>query len=83
MTDYFYEGPSNTLTDVAKALSQQAKDANAGVKAKLDQLKASPDDTALLADLQHSINKWSVVFNISSTVQRAIKDNISSILQKM
>ncbi|EIS24938.1 EscF/YscF/HrpA family type III secretion system needle major subunit, partial [Yersinia pestis] len=41
-----------------------------------------PDNPALLADLQHSINKWSVIYNINSTIVRSMKDLMQGILQK-
>lgn len=49
----------------------------------IKELKAKPDDPARLAELQHAINKWSVVFNLTATTTRAIKDVMQSILQKV
>ncbi len=46
-------------------------------------MKTSPDDPARLAELQHKINKWSVIYNINSTVTRAMKDLMQGILQKI
>lgn len=75
--------PGNTLDNVAEALKKQANDANNDVKAAIDALKDNPDDPARLAELQHKINKWSVIYNINSTVTRAMKDLMQGILQKI
>ncbi|OWC28788.1 type III secretion system needle filament protein YscF, partial [Escherichia coli] len=57
-------------------------DANKAVNDSIAALKDTPDNPALLADLQHSINKWSVIYNISSTIVRSMKDLMQGILQK-
>ncbi|MFA0284573.1 type III secretion system needle filament protein VscF, partial [Vibrio sp. 10N.222.55.F12] len=46
-------------------------------------LETNADDPSKLAELQHTINKWSVVYNINATTTRAIKDVMQSILQKV
>ncbi|MCV6038766.1 type III secretion system needle filament protein VscF, partial [Escherichia coli] len=46
-------------------------------------LETNADDPSKLAELQHAINKWSVVYNINATTTRAIKDVMQSILQKV
>lgn len=79
----FYDGTSKTLDDVAKQLVDQAKKANADVQAAIENLKKGADDPALLADMQHKINKWSVIYSINSTVTRSMKDIMQSILQKI
>ncbi|ENY73382.1 type III secretion system needle filament subunit SctF [Aeromonas diversa] len=73
----------NTLDSVAKALKDQANESNQAVNKAIEDMKANPDNPALLAELQHKINKWSVVFNINSTVTRAMKDLMQGILQKI
>ncbi|WCH23595.1 type III secretion system needle filament subunit SctF [Aeromonas salmonicida] len=81
MPDIF--NPGITLDNVANNLKEAANTANADVKKSIDELKTSPDDPARLAELQHKINKWSVIYNISSTVTRSMKDLMASILQKI
>ena len=81
MADIF--NPGNTLDKVAENLKVQANTANDEVQKAIEALKTSPDDPARLAELQHKINKWSVIYNINSTVTRAIKDMMQSILQKI
>ncbi|MDM5130220.1 EscF/YscF/HrpA family type III secretion system needle major subunit [Aeromonas piscicola] len=81
MADIF--NPGNTLDKVAENLKGQANTANDEVQKAIEALKTSPDDPARLAELQHKINKWSVIYNINSTVTRAIKDMMQSILQKI
>ncbi|WP_339386863.1 type III secretion system needle filament subunit SctF [Vibrio caribbeanicus] len=71
------------LDGIKDIFSKAANDASKDVKAKIDALKTKPDDPAALAELQHSINKWSVTFNLSATTTRAIKDVMQSILQKI
>ena len=73
----------NTLDSVAKALKDQANESNKAVNQAIEDMKTTPDNPALLAELQHKINKWSVVFNINSTVTRAMKDLMQGILQKI
>lgn len=79
----FDNNAKNTLDTIVEKLKDQANAANQEVNAALDALKAGADNPALLADLQHKLNKWSVIFNISSTVSRAIKDLMQGILQKI
>ena len=83
MADYFeYKNTSSiTLDQVASNLSTQANAANKEVKAAIEDMKNASDN--LLAELQHKINKWSVVYNINSTVTRAMKDLMQGILQKI
>ncbi|ERT12559.1 type III secretion system needle filament subunit SctF [Photorhabdus temperata] len=75
----------NTLDKVADQLKTQANKANKDVNDAIAALntKEGPDNPALLADLQHKINKWSVIYNINSTVTRSMKDLMQGILQKI
>ncbi|MGY3903977.1 type III secretion system needle filament protein AscF [Aeromonas lusitana] len=85
MADYFTytDKNTNTLDQVASNLSGQANTANAEVNKAIEAMKTNPDNPALLAELQHKINKWSVIYNINSTVTRAMKDLMQGILQKI
>ncbi|EIM1710268.1 type III secretion system needle filament protein AscF [Aeromonas dhakensis] len=85
MADYFTytDKNSNTLDQVATNLSGQANTANTEVNTAIEAMKTNPDNPALLAELQHKINKWSVIYNINSTVTRAMKDLMQGILQKI
>nr|AFJ44992.1 type 3 secretion protein AscF [Aeromonas sp. MCCB 137] len=85
MADFFTytDKNSNTLDQVAYNLSGQANDANAEVNKAIEAMGTNPDNPALLAELQHKINKWSVIYNINSTVTRAMKDLMQGILQKI
>ncbi|MDD9208769.1 type III secretion system needle filament protein AscF [Aeromonas dhakensis] len=85
MADYFTytDKNSNTLDQVATNLSEQANTANTEVNKAIGAMKTNPDNPALLAELQHKINKWSVIYNINSTVTRAMKDLMQGILQKI
>ncbi|WP_421317885.1 type III secretion system needle filament subunit SctF [Aeromonas veronii] len=85
MADFFKyaDGTTNTLDQVASKLSGQANDANTEVNKAIAAMEKNPDNPALLAELQHKINKWSVIYNINSTVTRAMKDLMQGILQKI
>nr|AFJ44986.1 type 3 secretion protein AscF [Aeromonas sp. MTHA] len=85
MADFFTytDKNSNTLDQVAYNLSGQANTANAEVNKAIEAMDKNPDNPALLAELQHKINKWSVIYNINSTVTRAMKDLMQGILQKI
>ncbi|MCW7760826.1 type III secretion system needle filament subunit SctF [Photorhabdus luminescens] len=73
----------NTLDKVADQLKEKANEANKDVDAAIKALSGGPDNPALLAELQHKINKWSVIYNINSTVTRSMKDLMQGILQKI
>lgn len=73
----------NTLDKVADNLKEQANNANKEVGDAITALKESADNPALLAELQHKLNKWSVIFNINSTVTRSMRDLMQGILQKI
>ncbi|KUE80861.1 type III secretion system needle filament subunit SctF [Aeromonas schubertii] len=72
-----------SLDAIAATLKTQADNANTKVNDAIKALKDNPDNPAVLADLQHSINKWSVIYNINSTVTRSFKDLMQGILQKI
>ncbi|MCA6219666.1 type III secretion system needle filament subunit SctF [Photorhabdus antumapuensis] len=74
---------ANTLDRVAAQLTTQANAADTDVSAAITELSKGADNPALLADLQHKINKWSVIYNINSTVTRSMKDLMQGILQKI
>ncbi|WP_445496747.1 type III secretion system needle filament subunit SctF [Photorhabdus sp. SF281] len=78
-----HTGTVNTLDQVATQLNEKANEANTDVSKAITALKNGPDNPALLAELQHKINKWSVIYNINSTVTRAMKDLMQGILQKI
>ncbi len=71
------------LDQIKTLFSEASNTASDDVNTKITALKNKPDDPALLAELQHSINKWTVTFNLSATTTRAIKDVMQSILQKI
>ena len=86
MAEIFKYGEStatNTLDQVANNLAGQANTANEDVNKAIAAMEKNPDNPALLAELQHKINKWSVIYNINSTVTRAMKDLMQGILQKI
>lgn len=85
MADYFKyaDGTTNTLDQVANNLAGQANIANEDLNKAIAAMEKNPDNPALLAELQHKINKWSVIYNINSTVTRAMKDLMQGILQKI
>ncbi|MQL47925.1 EscF/YscF/HrpA family type III secretion system needle major subunit [Photorhabdus khanii] len=78
-----HTGTVNTLDQVAAQLNEKADEANTDVSNAITALKNGPDNPALLAELQHKINKWSVIYNINSTVTRSMKDLMQGILQKI
>ncbi|WGL94418.1 type III secretion system needle filament subunit SctF [Arsenophonus nasoniae] len=71
------------LDDIADKLKSHADEASEGVKTAIDALSTTPDNPALVAELQHKINKWSAIFNMNSTITRSMRDMIQSILQKI
>ncbi|MFA0173323.1 type III secretion system needle filament subunit SctF, partial [Vibrio splendidus] len=80
----FYDSSKGVNLDAVKAkLLQQSKTANEAVNTAIKNLETNADDPSKLAELQHTINKWSVVYNINATTTRAIKDVMQSILQKV
>lgn len=83
MVTGFDNSANNTLDAVVEKLKEQADAANKEVNAAIDKLNGGADNPALLADLQHKLNKWSVIYNISSTVSRSMKDLMQGILQKI
>lgn len=85
MAQIFNPNPGNTLDTVANALKEQANAANKDVNEAIKALQGADnaDNPALLAELQHKINKWSVIYNINSTVTRALRDLMQGILQKI
>ncbi|BFN31848.1 type III secretion system needle filament protein VscF [Vibrio harveyi] len=80
---FYVKDKGVNLDDVTKKLEKQATDANAAVNEAIKNLETNADDPSKLAELQHTINKWSVVYNINATTTRAIKDVMQSILQKV
>ena len=84
MAAIFANDTTNTLDQVAEQIKAQANTANTDVKNAITALSNdNGDNPAVLADLQHKLNKWSVLYNINSTVTRSMRDLMQSILQKI
>ncbi|AOZ12702.1 MULTISPECIES: type III secretion system needle filament subunit SctF [Pseudomonas] len=84
MAAIFANDTTNTLDQVAEQIKAQANTANTDVKNAITALSNdNGDNPAVLADLQHKLNKWSVIYNINSTVTRSMRDLMQSILQKI
>lgn len=83
MTSFYDSSTSVNLDQVKDQLIEQAKTANENVNKAIENLSANADDPSKLAELQHTINQWSVIYNINSTTTKAIKDVMQSILQKV
>ncbi len=84
MAAIFANDTTNTLDQVAEQIKAQANTANTDVKNAITALNNdNGDNPAVLADLQHKLNKWSVIYNINSTVTRSMRDLMQSILQKI
>lgn len=79
----FTTGTVSNLDAIADKLKEQANTANKRVSDSIAELEKNPDNPATLANLQHNINKWSVIYNINSTVTRSFKDLMQGILQKI
>ncbi|NRB24698.1 type III secretion system needle filament subunit SctF [Shewanella sp.] len=72
------------LNAVVTSIDVALASANKNVKEKIGGVSGEgADDPAKLAELQHAINSWSVMYNIRSTVVKSIKDVMMSILQKV
>ncbi len=63
-------------------LSELADASNTTMDTALTELKADPNNPAKLANFQAASNEWSVVMNLVATIQKAMKDAMSSIVQK-
>jgi len=84
MAAIFANDTTNTLDQGAEQIKAQANTANTDVKNAITALSNdNGDNPAVLADLQHKLNKWSVIYNINSTVTRSMRDLMQSILQKI
>ena len=84
MAAIFANDTTNTLDQVAEQIKAQANTANTDVKNAITALNNdNGDNPAVLADLQHKLNKWSVIYNINSTVTRSMRDLMQSISQKI
>lgn len=71
------------LNTASSHLSSVANTSNTTMNTALTELKADPNNPAKLANFQAAMNEWSVVMNLIATVQKAMKDSMSSIVQKM
>ena len=84
MAAIFANDTTNTLDQVAEQIKAQANTAYTDVIIAITALSNdNGDNPAVLADLQHKLNKWSVIYNINSTVTRSMRDLMQSILQKI
>lgn len=68
--------------EASKTLSGLANTSNSAMKQALADLEKDPNDPSKLANFQATVNEWSVVMNLVSTVQKTMKDAMSSIIQK-
>ncbi len=51
--------------------------------AKLTALDNDPSSASALANFQAAMNEWSVSVGLATTIQRTLKESMSSIVQKM
>ncbi|AIY66898.1 type III secretion system needle filament subunit SctF [Pseudoalteromonas piratica] len=78
-----YDTDKGNLKTVSTEL-QEVADATAGtLDSALADLKNDPNNPAMLANFQASVNEYSVVMSLVATVQKSIKDAMSTIVQKM
>ncbi|ATD01053.1 MAG: type III secretion system needle filament subunit SctF [Pseudomonadota bacterium] len=78
-----YDGTLGNLGTVSGHL-QTVADGTAGtLDSALADLKTDPNNPAKLANFQASVNEYSVVMSLVATVQKSIKDAMSTIVQKM
>lgn len=78
------DSSSLDLNSVVTSIDEALSLADTRVKEKIGGVSgAGADDPAKLAELQHAINSWSVMYNIRSTVVKSISDVMRSILQKV
>ncbi|NRD71734.1 type III secretion system needle filament subunit SctF [Shewanella sp. VB17] len=78
------DSSSLDLNSVVNSIDEALALADTRVKEKIGGVSGEgADDPAKLAELQHAINSWSVMYNIRSTVVKSISDVMRSILQKV
>ena len=91
MADVTYDaiqhvGIDDSVFNIKKASEQfsvMADKSNTAMDEAMKALNEDPNNPALLANFQSAINEFSVVMNLVATIQKAIKDSMSSIVQKM
>lgn len=78
----FNNGQGNLKT-VTAHLQTVADSTTATMDAALSDLSADPNNPAKLANFQAVVNEYSVVMSLVSTIQKSVKDAMSTIVQKM
>lgn len=71
------------LSTVSTSLKEVADSTAGTLDSALEELKADPNNPARLANFQASVNEYSVVMSLVATVQKSVKDAMSTIVQKM
>ncbi|WP_144393338.1 type III secretion system needle filament subunit SctF [Pleionea sediminis] len=72
-----------TITTASQNLSPAAERANNKLNEAAQDLATSPDDPAKLANFNAAVSEWTVIMNLVSSIQKNLKDVMSSIVQKM
>lgn len=87
MAESIYFKSSEVNLDAAfKAAQNAVEQADTDVKAKLDALEKDTGgtlDPAALANVQQALNQWSISYNLAASTNRAVKDLMSGIIQKI
>ncbi|MFH6954279.1 type III secretion system needle filament subunit SctF [Pseudoalteromonas sp. XMcav1-K] len=83
LTHAGYDGTLGNLKTVSGHLVTVADSTAGTLDSALEDLKTDPNNPAKLANFQASVNEYSVVMSLVATVQKSIKDAMSTIVQKM
>ena len=83
LTHAVYDVSKGNLSTVSGHLKTVADSTAGTLDSALTDLKADPNNPAKLANFQASVNEYSVVMSLVATVQKSIKDAMSTIVQKM
>ena len=83
LTHAVYDVSKGNLSTVSGHLKTVADSTAGTLDSALADLKADPNNPAKLANFQASVNEYSVVMSLVATVQKSIKDAMSTIVQKM
>lgn len=78
-----YNDETGNLGTVTTQLKIVADKTAGTLDSALTDLQADPNNPAKLANFQAVVNEYSVVMSLVATIQKSIKDAMSTIVQKM
>ena len=71
------------LNDVNSALGSTVNSLGGEIQSKMNAAQGGNMSEVQMIDLQHSLNKWSIMLNLQTNIMKTMADGMKSVVQNM